>query len=179
MGLLSIIFFLMAGVAFLTFGFTKSVCGKPPRRFPAGGIAQGSVIIHGNDYDFSNFKHPRAGQTFNGQTNPLIQGGWGLDSNDASFLFQKVNENCRDLITRASSSSITGRGNALNWYFPCNIYSQHGTSGVNLTGYETPTNCHITTGARSLLNAMKPLGQVFYSWEQVRATNRNLAVFES
>ena len=50
MGLLSLIAVLMAGVGFLTFGFTQTVCGKPPLRFPSGTIQTGSVIIHGYDY---------------------------------------------------------------------------------------------------------------------------------
>ncbi|EEB98716.1 hypothetical protein MPER_01727, partial [Moniliophthora perniciosa FA553] len=32
-GLVSIILVLMAGVGFITFGFTQAVCGKPPNRF--------------------------------------------------------------------------------------------------------------------------------------------------
>jgi chitin synthase len=180
MGLLSIIVLLMAGVGFLTFGFTESVCGKPPNRYPSGGIATSSVIFHGIDYDFSNFKHPRTTTVFNGQTNPLIQGGWNLAGSDASFLFQKVNQNCLGLITRSNSSNITGKGNALDWYFPCNIYNQYGTSPVNLTGYESSTNCHITQQSRTeFTQQLKPLGQVFYTWQQVQNTNRNLAVVES
>ena len=97
MGLVSLILLLMGGVGFLTFGFTKSVCGKPPNRFHGGAIGDdyignGSVVIHGYNYDFTNFRHPSAGTTFNGTTNPLYVGGWNLAGNDASFLFQKVNE---------------------------------------------------------------------------------------
>jgi chitin synthase len=179
MGLLSIILTLMGGVGFLSFGFQTEVCSKPVARFPAGNIGRASVIIHGLDYNFTSFKHPKAGTTFDGGTNPLIEGGWNLAGNDASFLFQKVNENCQGLVTKASTSSITGSGGNLNWYFPCNIYNTLGTSGVNLTGYEVPTSCHITTTARLGLRAMRPLGQVFYTWDQVQSQGRNLAVFES
>jgi len=178
MGLLSIILQLMAGVGFLTFGFTEAVCGTPPNRYHAGQIENSSVIMHGLDYDFSNFKHPQVGN-FNGQTNPLIQGGWGLAGNDASFLFQKVNQNCLGLIQKAKNSSITGDGNNLDWYFPCNIHNQSGSFGANLTGYGASTSCHTSSKARSLLNDMHPLGQVYYTWDDVRSGSRNLAVFES
>jgi chitin synthase len=179
MGLLGIIVLLMAGVGFLTFGFTEAVCGHPPNRYHSGQIENSSVIIHGLDYDFSNFKHPSAGN-FNGQTNPLIQGGWNLAGNDASFLFQNVNQNCLGLIKKASSSSISGSGDSLDWYFPCNIYSQTGNKGANLTGYESGTNCHASSKARSAFSSsMHPLGQVYYTWDDVRSTSRNLAVFES
>jgi chitin synthase len=178
MGLFTIILVLMTGVGFLTFGFTVSVCGKPPLRFHSGSIQKGSVIIHGQDYDFSNFEHPQAGTSFNGKTNPLFEGGWNVAGNDASFLFQKVNQNCLGLITKSSSSSITGAGNTLDWYFPCNVYNQIGTSGVNLTAYEASTNCHITSTARKDVSRLHPKGQVFYTWDDVSNPSRNLAVFE-
>ncbi|RXW24535.1 hypothetical protein EST38_g1315 [Candolleomyces aberdarensis] len=190
MGLVSIILFLMGGVGFLTFGFTKSVCGKPPNRYHGGAIGDewignGSVVIHGYNYDFTNFRHPSAGTTFNGTTNPLYVGGWNLGGNDASFLFQNINEACYSLVTRAPSSSITtvnGGGLFLDWYFPCNVYSQYGTGGANLTGYEGFTNCHRSPQTKDMmLTQLKPrlMGEVYYTWEDVKNTNRNLAVVES
>jgi len=184
MGLVSIILILMAGVGFLTFGFTISVCGKPPNRFHGGAIGDdfignGSVVIHGYDYNFTNFHHPKAGNTFNGTSNPLLTGGWNLAGNDASFLFQNTKGSCQGLITKASSSSITGTGNSLDWYFPCNIYSQYGTSGANLTGYEGSTNCHLTQSSRNQLEKVQVLGQVYYTWDDVRNSSRNLAVYET
>lgn len=178
MGLLSIIAVLMAGVGYLTFGFTKSVCGKPPNRFENGKLDTGSVIIHGWDYNLDGFNHPRSSTFFDGETNPLYTGNWNAASSDISFLFQNVNQNCLGLITKASTSSISGSGQALDWYFPCNIYNQHGTSGVNITNYETKTSCHTTTTAKQQIAGRKPQGQVFYTWEDVRNPSRNLAVFE-
>lgn len=177
MGLIFIILLEMAAVGFVTFGFTETVCGTPPNRFHQGQISNASVIIHGYDYDFSNFKHPAVGP-FNGSTNPLLGGGWDLASNDASFLFQKVNENCLGVITRASGSTINGTGEKLDWYFPCNIFNPQ-TNNQNLTGYGDSTNCHISSTARQGLANMRPLGQVYYTWDDVGASNRNLAVFES
>lgn len=177
-GLLSIIMILMAGVGFLTFGFTITVCGKPPNRYHAGSIQTASVIIHGYDYDFGSFKHPAVG-TFNGNQNPLFEGNWNAAGNDISFMFQTVNQNCKGFITKASNSSITGSNGNLDWYFPCNIYNQYGTSGVNLTGYESSTNCHITATARNQLASMHSMGQVYYAWSDVSDSSKNLAVFES
>ncbi|KAF8844203.1 glycosyltransferase family 2 protein [Paxillus ammoniavirescens] len=177
MGLISIILMEMAGVGFITFGFTETVCGQPPNRVYQTQIANGSVIIHGYDYDFSNFKHPAVGE-FNGSTNPLLTGGWDLSTNDASFLFQNVNQNCLGIITKASGSSINGSGDSLDWYLPCNVFNPR-VQGTNLTGYGDSTNCHVSTQARQGLAGMKPQGQVYYSWDDVSASNRNLAVFES
>ena len=179
MGLLSIILSLMTGVGFLTFGFTRAVCGKPSFRTQSGDVGNASVIIHGLAYDFSNFKHPAAGSTFDGQTNPLIQGGWGVAGNDISFMFQNVNGRCKGLFAAAPNSTITSSGGDVQWYFPCNVYNQFGTSGVNQTGYGAATSCHVTGTARDALSKISPAGQVFYTWDQVRNPSRNLAVFES
>ncbi|KAF8640970.1 hypothetical protein AX17_000616 [Amanita inopinata Kibby_2008] len=178
MGLLTVILTLMAGVGFLTFGFTEAVCGKPPNRFHGGSIGNSSVVIHGYDYDLTKFNHPAAGP-FNGSTNPLLTGDWGVAGNDISFMFQKVNQNCLGLITKSSTSSISGNGNSLDWYFPCNVVSQYGNTGPNITGYESSTNCHVSGKARNMLSSMRPQGQVYYTWDDVRSPRRNLAVFES
>ncbi|KAJ7678907.1 glycosyltransferase family 2 protein [Mycena polygramma] len=184
MGLVAIILLSMAGVGFFTFGFTDAVCGTPANRYHGGAIGTGfigaaSVVINGYDYDFSTFKHPASGSAFDGTTNPLYTGGWDLGGNDASFLFQKVNQNCLGLITRASSSNITATGDVLGWYFPCNVRSQYGTTSPNTTSYDSSTNCHTSSTARSDLSALKPQGQVYFTWSDVRNTSRNLAVFES
>lgn len=168
----------MAGVGFLTFGFTQAVCGKPPNQFHGGSIDTGSVVIHGYDYDFTKFKHPAVGP-FDGSTNPLLTGNYQVAGNDISFMFQNVNQNCLGFITKAADSAITGSGNNLDWYFPCNVIPQHGSSGPNITGYDQPTFCHVSGQARSELSAMTPQGQVYYTWDDVRSSSRNLAVFES
>ncbi|TFY65902.1 hypothetical protein EVG20_g5185 [Dentipellis fragilis] len=177
-GLLSMIALEMAAVGFITFGFTEVVCGTPPNRFHAGSVETASVIMHGRAYDFSNFHHPKVGN-FNGNTNPLFVGNWGVAGNDISFMFQNTNQHCQNFITKAANSSITGNNGKLDWYFPCNVYNQHGTSGVNLTGYESSTSCHTSTTSRSQLSGMHASGQVYYSWDDVKDSSRNLAVFES
>jgi chitin synthase len=185
MGLISLILLLMAGVGFLTFGFTQTVCGTPPNSFHGGAIGESyignsSVVIHGYDYDFSKFIHPAAGTTFNGTTNPLFDLGWNLGGNDASFMFQNVNQRCLGVITKAPNSTITGNGANLDWYFPCNIYSQYGSNGANTTNYEVGTSCHIPSSTRQLFSSMiQPQGQVYYTWDDVQNPDRNLAVFES
>ncbi|KAK7695219.1 hypothetical protein QCA50_002409 [Cerrena zonata] len=178
MGLLSIIISLMAGVGFLTFGFTEAVCGQPPNRFQSGFIQNASVIIHGYDYDFSNFKHPAVGD-FDGNANPLFEGNWGVAGADISFMFQNVNQNCKNFITKAANSSISGDHGNVDWYFPCNVYNQFGTSPANFTGYDQSTTCHTSSTARTQLSTLKPLGQVYYTWDAVRNPKRNLVVFES
>lgn len=167
----------MAGVGFLTFGFTQTVCGTPPNRFETGTIETGSVIIHGEDYDFSKFDHPQVGN-FNGQTNPLFVGNWGVAGQDISFMFQNTGGACHGLITAAANSSIPTNNGDPEWVFPCNVFNQNGTSGVNQTNYGSDTTCHTSSQARSLLAQMQPQGQVYFTWDDVQNPKRNLAVFE-
>ncbi|KZW00470.1 hypothetical protein EXIGLDRAFT_639196 [Exidia glandulosa HHB12029] len=177
-GLLSIIGSLMAGVGFLTFGFTQAVCGKPPNRFLAGTVGEASVIIHGYDYDFGTFHHPKVGNTFDGKMNPLFEGGFNAGGKDISFLFQRVNQNCRGIVNAASGSSIPNQNGDLQWYYPCNIFNQFGTTGVNKTGYSSPFQCHVQPKSRQQLLSIEPSGQVFYTWANVSDKSRNLAVYE-
>lgn len=174
----------MAGVGFITFGFTESVCGTPPDRFHGGGIGdafigRSSVTINGFDYDLSNFKHPATNGVFDGKTLALNATGFNAPGNDLSFMFQNTNDHCSGLITKSRTSSITGTGSNLDWYFPCLILKQDGTSGANLTGYESATNCHVRAGTRSLFKQQKRQGEVYFTWSDVKNPNRNLAVFRS
>lgn len=178
MGLLGIILALMAVVGFITFGFTKTVCGTPPNRYQSGQVENASVIIHGYDYDFSNFKHPKVGN-FNGSSNPLYVGGWNAAGADISFLFQNVGGRCSNYITKASTSKINGSTSDPQWYFPCNVYGQSKSLPVNTSNYDSDTTCHTSSTARNELASMKPLGQVYFTWDQVKDGSRNLVVYES
>ena len=177
-GLLIIILSLMAIVGFITFGFTETVCGTPPNRYQSGQVENASVIIHGYDYDFSNFKHPKVGN-FDGTSNPLYVGGWNAAGADISFLFQNVGGRCSGYITKASNSNISGSDSDPDWYFPCNVYGQSKSLPVNTTNYGSNTTCHTSSTARKELASMTPLGQVYFTWDQVKDTSRNLVVYES
>ena len=94
-------------------------------------------------------------------------------------MFQKVNGRCKGFFSAAGNSSIPSTGGDLEWYFPCNVYNQFGTSGANQTNYNSATTCHVPSNDRNLLAKLKPEGQVYYTWDDVKNPNRNLAVFES
>ncbi|TFY54912.1 hypothetical protein EVJ58_g8581 [Rhodofomes roseus] len=178
MGLLGIILALMAVVGFITFGFTRTVCGTPNNRYQSGSVENASVIVHGYDYDFSNFNHPAVGN-FDGKTNPLYVGGWKAAGNDISFMFQNTGGHCSNYITKASGSSISGSTSDPEWYFPCNVHGQNSGLPVNSTNYGSDTTCHTASSARSQLSSMTPLGQVYFTWDQVVDGSRNLVVWES
>lgn len=177
---------LMAAVGFLTFGFTDAVCSNQALRFQAGTIQGGSMIFHGYDYSLDQFKHPAA-PGIEGDSNPLYS-DWNAGGKDGSFMFQKVNQNCKGLITRASGSSIpydSSTGN-LGWYFPCNLFDQYSTTPVNATGYTQGQLCHTTAAARSHfdesrykeINGMQWQGPVYYTWDNITNSTRNLGVYK-
>lgn len=181
MGLMSIILSSMGGVGFLTFGFNQAVCGAPPNRYLAGTVDKASIIINGQDYDFSAFNHPLVAGIFDGKSNPLYEGGWNVAAMDLSFMFQYNHASCRNVITAAKGSVIPETSGLLNWIFPCNAFNQFGTSNSNLTGYDNSTQCHIGTGTPALVQktlGSKASGQVYYSWDNVTSDGKNLAVYE-
>lgn len=178
MGILFLIFTLMAAVAFLTFGFTQTVCGKPPLRYHSGSIQQGMIIFHGETYNFDNFKHVAAPGIAGGD-NPAYS-AFNAGGMDGSFLFQRVNQRCQDIITPAPRTGIpTDASGKLAWYFPCNLYDQYGSSPVNKTGYTEGRLCHNKPDAQQALANMKPLGQVYYTWQDLKNSSRNLVVYDS
>ncbi|BGP23539.1 chitin synthase, glycosyltransferase family 2 protein [Rhodotorula toruloides] len=175
-GLLSVIALCMAFVGFLTFGFTQAVCGTPALRYRAGSIEGGSMIFHGYDYDMDSFRHPAAAGISEG-SNPLYD-IFNAAGKDGSFLFQNVNQKCLNVITPAAGTGITHNGNEMGWYFPCNLYDQYGTSTVNLTGYAEGWQCHTQGDARVQFSQLKALGQVYFLWNDLKNTSRNLGVYD-
>lgn len=177
-GLVSINAFLMAAVGFITFGFTQTVCSSTGVRIKGGTASNASLIINGYNYDLGNWNHPAAGSSFNGSQNPLFMDNWMAGGKDASFMFQRVNEHCLNIITPSNTTTIPKDGNRMAWYFPCNLHDQTGASPVNLTGYTDATNCHTSTKARNEFYDLKRQGEIYWSWDQVQNSTRNLAVYE-
>ncbi|KAI9610224.1 hypothetical protein KEM48_002657 [Puccinia striiformis f. sp. tritici PST-130] len=190
MGILFLIFALMAAVAFLTFGFTQTVCGKPPLRYHSGTIQPGMIIFHGDAYDFDGFKHVAA-PGITGGDNPAYS-SFNAGGMDASFLFQRVNQRCQDIITPAARTGIPTDGTGkLAWYFPA--ISTISTASVRpikqyvlvalplagTNGYAEGRLCHNQDSARQALAGMKPLGQVYYTWNDLKNSSRNLVVYDS
>ncbi|KDQ15672.1 glycosyltransferase family 2 protein [Botryobasidium botryosum FD-172 SS1] len=179
MGLLLIITTLMAGVGFITFGFTKTVCGTPPNRASFDAVGNASLVVNGYTYDFSNFAHPPVSGVFDGKDNPLYDSTFHAAGMDASFLFQNTNQHCTNIIKTANGSVIPNTNGNIGWYFPCNLFSPKTDPTANKTGYDSSRLCHIQNGDRAMFAKFSPSGQVSYSWDDVKDTNRNLAVFES
>jgi chitin synthase len=184
MGLISIILLIMAFVGFLTFGFTQTVCGRPPLRLRVNQVTAGYMIFHGTAYDLSLSAHPVA------QGIPLRSDGNGANvlydlpekhgGQDGSFLFQNVNGKCKGLIKAAPGSDVpTDASGNLAWYFPCTTFNQDGSTRPNLTiPYYLGYACHTTATSRDAFYlGLNGAADVYFTWDDIKNSSRNLVVY--
>lgn len=175
--LVTVILYLGAFVAYLTFGFTRTVCDTSVMRLRNNEVNSGYLIINGKAYDLTQSSHPEAAGITSG-TNilypPINAGG-----KDASFLFQNVNGNCKGLIKPRSNCSIPYDDEDLAWYMPCKLFAQDGSSSPNFTEskYYDGWGCHTSTTARDAYYSLKSTGDVFFTWDDIKNSSRNLVVY--
>lgn len=177
-GLISIIILIAAFVGFLTFGFTQAVCGQPGLRLKINHVDSGYMIFHGEAYNLDSSMHPAAlGVPLD--SNVLYDLPHKYGGQDGSFMFQNVNGDCKDLITLAEGSDVpTDSDGDLAWYFPCNAFNQDGSSPVNTTNpYYLGYACHTTAKARTTFYNLRKAGEVFFTWDDIKNSSRNLAVY--
>lgn len=172
-GLLSIVLLCMAGVGFITFGFTQAVCDTSATRYEAGRIDSGSMIFHGYDFDFNTFYHPRVGPfAANGpwnHTNPVYSEPFSSGRKDGSLIMQRGGGECAGLIKNRDGSDATQ-------FYPCRLLNQDGS-----TSYTNATMCHADSVAEKMLNKQsiaKFQGPVFYNWSQIESPSSNLLVWK-
>lgn len=179
MGLCSIILMVMAFVGFLTFGFTATVCGTPPVRLRVNEIGQGYMIFHGQAYNLLGSEH-EAAMGIPKDANVLYDLPVKNGGRDGSFLFQNVNGKCKGLITKSAKSDVPSDADGnLAWYFPCNVFNQDGSSAPNLTfGSYLGYQCHTTArGRNAFYNNLGSSGDVYFTWDDITNSSRNLAVY--
>lgn len=175
-GLITCIIYLGTFIAYLTFGFTRTVCHNPPVIMRNNEVATNYLIINGRAYDLSSSKHPHAAGVPGGSNilyPPVNAGG-----RDASFLFQNVNGHCKGLIKPRDNCSIPTSGDELAWYMPCRLFNQDGSSKVNNTEYYySGWACHTSSDARNAYYDLTVNGNVYFTWEDIRNSLRNLMVY--
>lgn len=179
MGLLSIILLICAGVGYLTFGFTQTVCPNGGgERLRINKVDSGFLIIHGEAFNLAASHHPLA-RGIPDNANVLYDLPEKHGGQDASFLFQNVNGACKGLITAAPNSDVPTDGkDDLAWYFPCNTFNQDGSSKPNLTiPYYLGYACHTSSTARSAYYDLKSAGDVYFTWDDIKNSSRNLMVW--
>jgi chitin synthase len=180
MGLVSIIVMICTAVGYLTFGFTETVCPSGGgARLQVNKVDKGFLIVHGKAYDLAKSKHPLA-RGVPENANVLFDLPEKHGGQDASFLFQNVNGACKDLITRVEGSDVpTDKDGNLAWYTPCQLFNQDGSSKLNetATGPYLGYQCHTSTNAREAFYGLHSAGDVFFTWDDIRNSSRNLMVW--
>jgi chitin synthase len=178
MGLISIILLICGFVGFLTFGFTETVCGTPGLRLKINHVDTGYMIFHGSAYDLSESIHPPA-QGIPPGSNILYDLPQKYGGMDGSFMFQNVNGQCKGLINLAPKSDVpTNAAGGLAWYFPCTAFKQDGSSKPNLTiPYNLGYACHTSQTAREKFYGLRSAGEVYFTWEDIKNSSRNLMVY--
>lgn len=179
MGLVSIILMICTAVGYLTFGFTQTVCpSSGAMRLQINKVDRGFLIAHGKAYDLAQSKHPLARGVPDG-ANVLFDLPEKHGGQDASFLFQNVNGACKGLITPAPGSDVPTNANQdLAWYLPCNLFNQDGSSQPNLTvPYYNGFQCHTSGDARRAFYGLRNAGEVYFTWDDIRNSSRNLMVW--
>jgi chitin synthase len=178
-GLISIILLIMLFVGYLTFGFTQTVCPEGgPLRLRINKVGPGYMIFHGKAYDLTRSQHPLA-RGIPATSNVLFDTDPKGAGMDGSFLFQNVNGACKNLITAASGSDVpTDNDGNLAWYFPCNLFKQDGSSAPNTSfPYYLGYACHTSRTSRDSFYGLRSSGDVYFNWEDVRNSTRNLMVY--
>ncbi|KAM9909656.1 hypothetical protein OXX69_005230 [Metschnikowia pulcherrima] len=174
--LISCILYIGAFVAYLTFGFTRTVCPAGGIKVRNGDVSTAYLIINGRAYDLSSSQHPAAAGIPSGSNvlyPPVNAGGM-----DASFLFQNVNGNCKDLIVPRDNCTIPYDGTDLAWYMPCRLFNQYGTSEVNSSEvYYNGWACHTSSLARETYYSLAVNGDVYFTWDDIKNSSRNLVVY--
>lgn len=175
-GLISCILYLGAFIAYLTFGFTKTVCHSSAVKMRNNEVQSNYLIINGRTYDLSSSRHPKAAGVPGGSNilyPPINAGGM-----DATFMFQNVNGNCKGLIMPRDNCSIPKSGDELAWYMPCRLFNQDGSSKVNNTHvYYDGWACHTSAAARDAYYDLEVDGDVYFTWDDIKNSTRNLVVY--
>lgn len=177
MGFISIILYLGAMMAFLVFGFTRTVCGSPKVKIRNNQVGNEFVVISGKVYESALLlQHPSGANATipnNSLFREIMAGG-----KDATFLYQNVNGHCKGLIMPKENNTIPSFEDNLAWYMPCNLFNQDGSSTPNFNFKAFPGDaCHITDGARQQFYSLSPVGDVYFAWHDVKNTSRKLVVY--
>lgn len=175
-GLITVICYVAAFVAYLTFGFTRTVCTNSLLRLRNNEIDDGYLIINGRVYDMTHSDHPAVIGIPDGGNilyPPTNAGGM-----DASFMFQNVNGNCKGLFQAREGCTIPNNNGNFAWYMPCMVFAQNGTTQPNFTTeYYNGYACHTAANARDQYYQLPVSAEVYFTWDDVKNDTRQLVVY--
>ncbi|KXN73036.1 glycosyltransferase family 2 protein, partial [Conidiobolus coronatus NRRL 28638] len=171
MALVSIIVTLCLCVGFLTFGLQPAICGPgDAKRLPyRQKIGSDNVLINGQLYDISSFQHPQA-QDIPGDGNLLSKPNPDAGGKDLSFLFQTVNQNCRNFITLKNAEPNLYPIN----YFPCVVTTSETVPNPGLNPEKN--GCHSNYSPK-LFDKLKFVGTLYFTWDDIKDGNNRFLVY--
>lgn len=172
--LVSIIFMLCFTVGFLTFGFNVVLCGKEPNRIRHGHVDTQSAVLLGRAYLLKDFNHPVVPGIAQSTSNLLAKPFPDAGGRDMTFMFQNINRACKDVLGGKQHDQY---GNVWN-YFPCVVTNIRSDSkpmpGMGKQG------CHVgpeSIKACQVIKQLRFMGQVYFSWEDLKEPGTNYAVY--
>ena len=82
------------------------------------------------------------------------------------------------MIKPRDNCSIPYDGDELAWYMPCRLFNQDGSTKPNNTfAYYKGWACHTSETARDAYYKLKVNGDVYFTWDDVKNSSRNLVVY--
>ena len=176
MALLSVIGYIGAIVAYLTFGFTRTVCSTQKLRLEINDISVAYVTVNGKAYQLN--ASLSEGSDFEVK-NDTMCGPWTAGGKDISFLYQNVNGNCHNIIKPKDDCDIPhDDDNNLAWYFPCKQINQDGSSKPNFTiDNYAGWGCHTNEDERKAFYDLDSVADIYFSWDDIKNSSRNLVVY--
>ncbi|RUS28608.1 chitin synthase-domain-containing protein [Jimgerdemannia flammicorona] len=170
--LVTIIILLCSAVGFLTFGFNVTVCGREPNRIRANGVSLTQAVILGRAYSLVHVLHPVPLPGIPADGN-LLNSPTRAGGKDLSFLFQNVDGYCKGLLV--PSKTDVAAAEVVN-YFPCKAIDPW---WANVTPTDNPkmVGCHTSTVARRALARVKVVGEVYYTWDDLRKNETSLVAY--
>lgn len=196
-GLNFIIAIITALIGFCTFGLSGFVCGDPGMRIHHSAVPSDSIVIHGRIFNVSSFHHTPLISPEDGIHGLAVSKSLG--ATDGSLLFQNVNNQCKGLIIPDSqfTNVVADDHGRLPWYFPCTAltfdgrfieppiqkFSQYTSNtekernmSIDFPIADPKYGCHLSRRSRNFFYKIKKYGDVYYTWDDLDASPRNLAV---
>ncbi|KAL1916827.1 uncharacterized protein VTP21DRAFT_5531 [Calcarisporiella thermophila] len=176
MGLITIILLLSAAVGFLSFGFTQTACTHS-NRVHASKVGPGMIVINGDAYQLDSFQHPITPE-LNADTNPFPFAN--ASGKDISFLFQNVNNHCLGVlkVKQGVQWNQDANGRVPN-YFPCVYFDRENPPEPDPQANPERIGCHTSFDARMAYYKLKPIGELFYRWEELETHRKNFIVYNN
>ncbi|KAF9959214.1 Chitin synthase, class 3 [Modicella reniformis] len=172
--LVFIIFTLCFSVGFLTFGFNVVLCGKDPTRIRHGHVGEQSAVLLGRAYLLQDFNHPNVPGLPQVTSNLLAKPIPDAGGKDMTFMFQNINKACKGVLGAKQHDQF---GNVWN-YFPCVVVNAD--SGTKPIGGMGTQGCHVgpqSIKARQLIKQLRFMGEVYFSWEDIKENGTNYVVY--